>query len=244
MKTKLIALLGLSGLALVGLVSSAAADIVEVIFTGTVVSSNDPDGTFGCTTSCTDNPYKGYTYTATYIFNTSIGMYSIGEWQIGLQGGSLDAPILASPLISDSVTISEGSITDTYTMDATQNASLFMETNGQLPNNETAALPYIIVATVSDALGNEIYNSIQSSSLPFSLTENFGPLSNNSGNGYVTFDCNGMCPDYINADLTVSLKILSTVPEPSTWMLMLVGFAGLGAIGYRNVKSGRSAFSG
>jgi len=34
-----------------------------------------------------------------------------------------------------------------------------------------------------------------------------------------------------------------TIPEPSTWAMMLLGFAGLGFAGYRRVKSGRTAFS-
>ena len=69
MKTKLIALISLSGLALVGLTSAAAADIVTVTYTGTVTSSTDPDGIFGCTSPCnSDNPYNGYNYKATYVF--------------------------------------------------------------------------------------------------------------------------------------------------------------------------------
>ena len=34
-----------------------------------------------------------------------------------------------------------------------------------------------------------------------------------------------------------------TVPEPSTWAMMLVGFAGLGFMGYRKAKSGKNALS-
>ena len=33
----------------------------------------------------------------------------------------------------------------------------------------------------------------------------------------------------------------SSVPEPSTWAMMLLGFAGLGFVGYRKAKSGRGA---
>jgi hypothetical protein len=32
---------------------------------------------------------------------------------------------------------------------------------------------------------------------------------------------------------------LSVVPEPSTWAMMLVGFAGLAFAGYRRVNAGR-----
>ena len=33
----------------------------------------------------------------------------------------------------------------------------------------------------------------------------------------------------------------TTVPEPSTWALMLLGFAGLGILGYRKVRQGTLA---
>jgi hypothetical protein len=90
MKTKLIALLGLSGLALVGLVSSAAADVsqripgvIAVFLTGLVYSSADPGGVFGCTVSC-----DGYTYTATYFFDyIADDFFGVGESQIGLEVG-------------------------------------------------------------------------------------------------------------------------------------------------------------
>jgi len=41
------------------------------------------------------------------------------------------------------------------------------------------------------------------------------------------------------ADAALSAMGLS-VPEPSTWAMMLLGFAGLGYEGYRKAKSGRS----
>ena len=35
-----------------------------------------------------------------------------------------------------------------------------------------------------------------------------------------------------------------TVPEPSTWAMMLVGFAGLGFAGYRRARAGRTTLAG
>ncbi|MGC2785388.1 MAG: PEP-CTERM sorting domain-containing protein [Roseiarcus sp.] len=37
--------------------------------------------------------------------------------------------------------------------------------------------------------------------------------------------------------------ITASIPEPSTWCLMLLGFAGLGFAGYRKVKTWKTAFS-
>jgi hypothetical protein len=35
----------------------------------------------------------------------------------------------------------------------------------------------------------------------------------------------------------------SVVPEPSTWAMMLAGFAGLAFAGYRRAKAGRATFA-
>ena len=35
----------------------------------------------------------------------------------------------------------------------------------------------------------------------------------------------------------------SAVPEPSTWAMLLIGFAGLGFAGYRKAKTTRTAFT-
>ena len=39
---------------------------------------------------------------------------------------------------------------------------------------------------------------------------------------------------------TVTPAISSGVPEPATWVLMLLGFAGLGMASYRHGKAGRA----
>jgi PEP-CTERM motif len=38
-------------------------------------------------------------------------------------------------------------------------------------------------------------------------------------------------------------KNVTAVPEPSTWAMMLLGFAGLGYVGYRRAKRNSSAFA-
>jgi hypothetical protein len=35
----------------------------------------------------------------------------------------------------------------------------------------------------------------------------------------------------------------SIIPEPSTWAMMLLGFAGLGFVGYRQTRKGRAAIA-
>ena len=42
--------------------------------------------------------------------------------------------------------------------------------------------------------------------------------------------------DYIEANGSPSDLVFSVVPEPSTWAMMLLGFAGLGFAGYRRAR--------
>ena len=65
-----------------------------------------------------------------------------------------------------------------------------------------------------------------------------GPITG----GQVVADCgtNGVCN--LHSALTGSFKPESAgaVPEPSTWAMMLVGFAGVGFVGYRRTRRGRT----
>jgi hypothetical protein len=50
---------------------------------------------------------------------------------------------------------------------------------------------------------------------------------------------------YVSADVAIGLSTGTlTVPEPSTWAMMLIGFAGLGFVGYRQRQKLAGAVSG
>lgn len=49
--------------------------------------------------------------------------------------------------------------------------------------------------------------------------------------------------DINNAGQMVGESNGSRVPEPSTWAMMLAGFAGLGLAGYRRAKAGRATLA-
>jgi hypothetical protein len=49
--------------------------------------------------------------------------------------------------------------------------------------------------------------------------------------------------DIIGVDDVFYSGRTSTIPEPSTWAMMLAGFAGLGLTGYRRAKRGRAALA-
>lgn len=175
----------------------------------------------------------GDAYAATYTFNTSVGYTDVPNKQVSSEGGVNGNPINGvvppSPLISDSVTISNGS--SSYSVDGKDYAILEILT----ANGNAGVTPHLLVARADDLKGNEIYSQVVSSDLPFSITTPFLPLTGNSESYSQTlFDCTTyqVCEGYIVADLTVSLTASGTVPETSTWVMMLIGFAGLGFAGY------------
>ena len=47
----------------------------------------------------------------------------------------------------------------------------------------------------------------------------------------------------VNALEVAGVSVSSAVPEPSTWAMMLLGFAGLGYAAYRKTKNERTAFA-
>jgi hypothetical protein len=74
---------------------------------------------------------------------------------------------------------------------------------------------------------------------------NFG-LTPGQSNTIVDFALNGAAVSALNGDIANGDKYfavggtLNAVPEPSTWALMLLGFAGLGFAGYRRAKKSRT----
>jgi hypothetical protein len=44
-------------------------------------------------------------------------------------------------------------------------------------------------------------------------------------------------------DLAPAPTPLSGIPEPSTWAMLLLGFAGLGFVGYRRAKRGSASLA-
>jgi hypothetical protein len=109
--------------------------------------------------------------------------------------------------------------------------------------NQAGTKPYYFEADVTDAQFDETESDVTSSGLPFSITTPFGPTDfGDAANTEILFDCAGSqntCLGQIAAsEMTVSLTndTLTLVPEPSTWVMMAVGFMGLGFVAYRRAK--------
>jgi hypothetical protein len=256
MRIQSVGLAALSGLALVGFRASAQAvgvvttsgDIVTITFTGTVTSSTDPNGIFGCTTgpmgTCsTDNPYAADTYTAVYTFNTGVGdTQNIPGVFVQAEGGTSLTPSGDPPVTPQSPLVGYATVTVndvTYKLGGAYFANLYAASSDQTLN----ALPNTLTANVADANGDQIFGSVTTTTDPpqfqVSITNAFGPVDfGASGASYVYFDCSSdSCAGFIDADIGASLVNDSTVPEPSTWVMMAVGFAGLAFAGYRRTRT-------
>ncbi len=68
------------------------------------------------------------------------------------------------------------------------------------------------------------------------LFDNFGPHSLDFATYYLGYQPG----TNLTQTETLTFGTESGVPEPATWAMMLLGFAGLGLAGYRRAKSGRT----
>jgi hypothetical protein len=86
-------------------------------------------------------------------------------------------------------------------------------------------------------------------SIPSAITEPFvydvsGSDSNFGSIWLYTYNYTlGYQTTFAYADMHVSTLTVSEVPEPSTWAMLLIGFAGLGYAGYRRAKRNSPAFA-
>jgi hypothetical protein len=180
-----------------------------------------------------------------FTFNTGIGytdnqpgslVYANGGSSLppDIKFGNPPAPP-PTPLVGDATVTVNGM---TYELGGSYYALLQNSSSESVPN----ALPNTLVAEVLDANGNVIYGEATTTTdppqFPVSITTPFSADFGAAAYSVIYFDCtSGACLGNIDGDLSVSLVNDSTVPEPSTWVMMAVGFAGLGFAGYRRART-------
>ena len=75
------------------------------------------------------------------------------------------------------------------------------------------------------------------------VSSDFSPgITSSFGGGTITVDWVGTNTGGVTFTAVFDASTVSTVPEPSTWAMMLLGFAGLGFAGYR--RNGKSRLEG
>jgi len=230
-----------AALAFFGLVSPSSADIVDVTFNGTVLNDIDVTGMFGIVDvsgnvvpNSTGGFYAGKNFTVTFVVNTSLGNVVSTSSEQSVTGGSAASPAVATqPILSASVTVN--GFTQTIV-----NPDFF----GQL--KASAPTPFNFFSSLTgeaqintNGLDNGVDASINFASLRPSIDT---PLSYFQANDDAQFTYNfqglvgstpfdttffGVIDGVVVADATPA------VPEPSTWAMMIFGFAGIGFMVYR-----------
>ena len=226
------ALIVLSGLAVcLASIAPASAAIVTVTYNGIVASGEDPVGFFHA-----GDHLAGAAYKAVYVFDTSLGetLNSPG-WSYALGGTFFGSP---SPALSSTFTI------DNVSLDFVPNALGFIQgihDTASLIQHDVKRLAQLGPTTETVNLIHRLdrLDSLYPASLagPFSHTvdsqDGIFAIVDIEYRNFVT----GMYSAYVHATLApTSVTISSAVPEPSTWAMMLLGFAGIGYGVYRRNK--------
>jgi PEP-CTERM motif len=219
-------------------VTKASAEIITVTYTGTVTGGWDTTGVFGSTAP---NAYVGDTYTEVFEFDSTLGSTWIannstqyaGAW--GITGGPND-PNHSSP-------VSPG-------------ISVTMYLNGHSASFSGASYGHIMGLNIAPGYGEQSgINTSMSDAGIGSATASIGsPTGGNAGvpssifipytyvaqpgdNGNADFGLNigpsGLNVHTVASEVQLTVDGVGAVPEPSTWAMMILGFAGVGFMAYR-----------
>lgn len=213
-------------LALVAAVPTpAAAGFVIETFTGTVYSGVDSAGLFGIQGA----NLAGLSYTATYVFDTGAipasDLNNPAGGSFSLQGGSQFGS--ASPLTSATLVIGNSAA---YSVSGAYRSELSGAgfTSGGLFFASSVGQP---------ANGSEFSNYVSSefeSSQPPGPSSLFTPYTCQANDTcYGRFLIGG---DDLQLTPT-AVTLTAAVPEPSTWAMMILGFAGVGFMTYRRRRT-------
>ena len=81
-----------------------------------------------------------------------------------------------------------------------------------------------------------LYIGVNHPDIPGSITESFSILSGLTGRGSYSYSYTGnftyFSQSFVLIPETITVSV-SSVPEPATWAMLLIGFAGIGFAGYR-----------
>ncbi|HEY1782551.1 MAG TPA: PEP-CTERM sorting domain-containing protein [Roseiarcus sp.] len=139
-----------------------------------------------------------------------------------------------------------GTVTGSFTLDATTNTSYAVDlsivgvggVNSASDTDPTMFFPgtYAINGGIIDAT----YNTENVGDQVFLTYPTGGGALYNSGFGASSVDsyfsptCGGeVCAFPLSGTVSVGPPVTAAVPEPSTWAMIILGFAGLGFMGYR-----------
>jgi len=220
----------------------AEAALVTVTYTGTVSSGVDAFSTF--TDSLEPNNLAGLAYKAVYVFDTTLGEtvsspgynYALGGLFNGLQSPALSASITINGISFGFVpnnigfinNISAAAANNVFVSLIEHKANHFAPTG----NVESAILIHRLrhfslnEPTYPGSLSQPVEHDVQFNEDVFAILNlDYHTFANH----YTAFVQATLAPSHVSIEI-------AAVPEPSTWAMMLLGFAGIGYGVYRRKK--------
>ena len=237
-----------AALSLCGTVLPASAALVDVTFTGSIIFVSYDSGItpiFVPAGLAPTSSFDGMPYAANFVFNTDLGSSASSATGFSVEGGSSTG--FTDPLVSASVTVNgvTENIPGLYDSELTLCSSSCPSTAaGSLT---LYASDYSNGGPTGSTTNNRTYLVIDGA-FPSSITPGSFTFTPSSGVGYISLSTaansgNGTVVDtYFEASLTTAtVTVAASVPEPSTWAMMLIAFAGLGFAGYRSWRNAVAA---
>jgi hypothetical protein len=198
--------------------TSAFADIVTETYTGTVMGT-DYAGYFGTAGSDLSNA----TFTATYVFDTnhSGSTQDSNNFIKSTRGFNLNSPAISASLAINGQTLIFATNGIYYSELLAQNlaTSGHFQSFAQVHSNSGADLSNYIYTNDPNAPDLTLLTT------PFSYTLNTQYIYDNSNPFQYWSDNLTLLP--------TTVTLTDGVPEPSTWAMMILGFAGIGFMAYR-----------
>ncbi len=224
---------------------AASAATVVVTYTGTVQSGTDGLGLFGSTGASLANA----SFVARYIFDTDVGRITGTSGDVAYGGYSFGGA--ASPLIS--ATLKVHNVIQAVTGEALADLGYFNLSGGTYYESSAVSNPFIeshggIISSSDVVFGNYLSSAISSidsnvyeASLTGGMTSNGGApysgffdFNSEGGTGltsYGIFASGGTLQVSYFPTPEAAFKSLSIpAPEPTAWMMMILGFGFIGAM--------------